>query len=658
MPIPTIVQRPYTRAINYYNNGVYTNGNTVDNCLDPNDTPVVFAFASETYATPPVRSFVVFGPTPPFPNPNIDIVAGDSFTIFGERFVAADNPVENQFATCTAADYDSRLASVQSLADSINSNNNLNWRFVASIVVDITLQITRIRIDARKAGAIYNFVVGDNLSANISGTPTYNSFGFFPIGVGVDANRGSLLQEYEYGFRVEIWVPQEPAGSEWGRQSTNPKPVSNLLATVESQWNETNRVDFDISRYIQSLTRVVLPTALISAAPSAPAKIILSPIAVSPYFLRYYEVFNGGYDVVNDLPSDFDVDNNQPETPTNRKVRAWNQGETEMRWTAPGAFQLGVLNPTFYQYWQYRNGDNIIQGPVYRDIVFASILPDTTIRKLRRRIRETLFTGASVNNEDLNWEFLYFYLQNDQYIGRQRAYRLRHDFVFIDGTTYPSVYSHETTSLNLSGLYCANVSLTRIGLLAAELSESKRVANWTTTLEVNYGIGYQPMSVPYYYQLDLNYEPDRYFKVWWRNSLSTLDCFEFEGIQTNEIDTKPSEFQRTLPLTLGWNRDIHVNAILTRDNKVRISISTGWIDSANYQYVSECAKSNEVWILGFFPQLQTTGFLVQGAIATINKPRMQAVKVVDINPSFNNNDTLYNLELTLEYALDENSTVS
>lgn len=656
MPIPTIVQRPYTRELDYYSLGTHTSF-TVDNGLDPNDTPVVFAFASETYAIQSARSFVVFGPTPPFPNPNIDIVAGDSFTIFGERFVAADNPVENQFKTCTAADYNSRLTSVQSLADSINSNNNLNWRFVASIVADITLGITRIRLDARKGGAIYNFIVGENISANITGTPTYDSFGFFPIGAGTDPNRGSLLQGYEYGFRVEIWVPKESFGSEWGRLSTNPKPVSNLLATVEASWNESNCVDFDISRYLQSLTTVDIPDALITAAPNAPAQIVVSLFAVAPYFLRYYELFNGGYDVTTDLPTEFDVANDQPLTPTNRKVRAWNQGETEMRWTAPGALPLGVLNPSFYQYWQYRTGDGLF-GPVYRQIVFASVLPDISIRKLRRRMREQLFVGAAVNNQDMNWEFLYFYLQNDQYIGKVRSYRLRHDFTFVDGTVYAPVYTHETSTINYSCLYCANVSLTRIGLLAAESATNNRVAFWTTTLEINYGLGYQQMSVPYAYQLDLNFEPDRYFKVWWRNSLSTVDSFEFEGIETEEIDTKPKDFQRTLPITLGWNRDVHINAILTRDNKVRISISTGWIDSANYQYVSECAKSNEVWILGFFPELQTGGFVLQGAVATIVKPRLQAVKIIDAKPSFNNDDTLFNLELTLEYALDENSTVS
>lgn len=348
MPAPQVIQRPFTvPLLDYYANGANT-GDQFDYSLDPHGTPVVFGFASESInANNTAFAQAIIALTS-------DIVAGDSITIFGERFVASDNPTENQFYTLNVASPQSINLSAQTLTDTINTNNNLNWRFVASYQFIPAFNLAYITVRAIRVGKIYNFVRGETISGTVASAPNFTTNNI-SVNSGLDSNRGSLLQGYNYGYEVEIYVPLQQI--EWGRWTiTDPKPPATLLQRLKVAWNETNLSYIDISRYLRSLTTVPLPDSLISKNALSPQTFIELDGAISAYWLRYAETFNGGYDINNDLPQEFDVANNQPITPTNKKSRAYNFAESNVRWTAEGVFRLGNLEAPFPPYWGAAHG--------------------------------------------------------------------------------------------------------------------------------------------------------------------------------------------------------------------------------------------------------------------------------------------------------------
>lgn len=199
-----LITTPYTDSIYYYEDGV--NDGTIPISLDPTGNPIYFEFDSTTVSGLPntpytpgglFQQFWIFPSERQVAFPNtilpIAILDNDTVTIFDEVFTAVtSNPGKNEFFTCPAVGTTERLLSMQSLADAINYNENLNWRYTA-IASTLTnpLGVTEyVYIKAKNTGTTFNFLVGTNISVSFvnNTTPNYEVYFTIPVLMAIEVS--------------------------------------------------------------------------------------------------------------------------------------------------------------------------------------------------------------------------------------------------------------------------------------------------------------------------------------------------------------------------------------------------------------------------------------------------------------------------------------
>jgi len=227
----------------------------------------------------------------------------------------------------------------------------------------------------------------------------------------------------------------------------------------------------------------------------------------------------------------------QEQDPWNITVTEWTKiyiDNTEIRWAGNGMYNLGllVLFNDHPERWLSVNSNQVTHlsntyqpVKVSQDFIRGKLVDQTQIErvyKLRRRIDEP--------------EYLSVYVHNDRAFSNTFDLRLFTEWTFINGGTATSI-SHLTTQLSKNDLYETNVQNSLIQLDNVEAAANLRVLHWYHTIQISRdNITWEDLTEPVYYQLDLNYECDKYRKIWWTGTEGTIESFEFEGITSMELD--------------------------------------------------------------------------------------------------------------------------
>lgn len=584
-----LIRTPYTPIIRTYNGGVIQTGTTTYT-LEPHGTPILFEFNSNVSGTA-FKAIAYYIPT-------LATTAGSTVTIFGEIFTASANPQTSQEFFSNNLTQPSLGLSMSSLADCINQNTNLNWRFTAES------STTNVKLTAKYTGSSYELIIPTTLD---SSSPTWLN-----IQSGTDGNRGQQLQNYNYTVFAEIWgYSQQPAS--WGGVDTI-VTGANLLTTITQKWNPSNSFIFDVSQYLRSLTSFTLPR--IDDTP----QFRYFPNHLMPYYIKYGESFNGGYNISTGNPIDTSTDI------TNLFERKYYINQTPLRWACEGALDLAINDVDKWRlYWENVRNAGTANG-------YNSVLPLTLAPryKLVRRTDQA--------------EYLYFFSTNDLQFSTHRSYRIRTIFTFTDGTTDVST-THLTNNQDGSGLMCVDIRGFYIDLQLVEGNNNKRVLEYTCTIErTNDGGANWDNFTEQSYTLDLNYEPARYNKIYWKNCFGVMDQFEFDGLKQDKLNVDNIEYRQTLTRLPGYQRSKHQSNILKRDSKTRYTFNTGWVDKDHMNFLKDMCLSNKHWI-------RSTYFN-----ATFDDiPVFLAVNLIDSNWQFDNEDKLFNLEVTFEIAVDDNN---
>jgi len=622
-----LIEKPQTFQINYYDNSVQ-NG-SVELSLDPSDTPVYFKFSSDIIGVDTNTFFSIWV------NNDVSLAAkainaGDWIQIKGVRFTASANPAQNEFFTCgTTLNIGDRFQCVYSLVQAINSNQDLNWRYTAELKTFPNDKYV-IFMFAIYPGAVYSVQAGVDAFAFLTGWPApFNNGSTISFGInvpGTDSNRGQLLQNYQYGCYIELWTYKNNPNLGWGRKDSLGLLGRIIAPPLAQKWNASNEFIFDISQFINTLVSNEFPDDIVNIS----SDVVYVPSAITNYLVKWGEQFNGGYDFTTQLPV------NSSDNITNVYVRQYQIGQSEIRWTAQGAFQLAQNFPVWSQYWNQVIKSNF--NPLTNDYQAIIITTEQPLYKLMRRTTLGLFYP----------ELVYFYFLNDQLSGINKQIKLRTKFHYIDGTTSINFFTHQKT-ISESGLYYIDCSLTQIGLYSNELSSNKRVKwvenqlicqrnNFNTVLSENFN-----------YEIDLKYEPDLYLKLWWRNKFGNFDNFEFEGLQKMNLDIKSINFTKSLTTKSGYNRDKHINSIYTQQSTQIYTINTGWVDENHYLWIQSLLESNEVWT-------QNSYIFNDGVSIITDKESTIAVNIISQKYEIDAiNQKLYNLEITFSISINDNN---
>lgn len=700
------VNAPFTSLTWYYEGGIlnvtpgrnpqqipYLIGDTRQllNSLDPVQTPTIHQLESDVFGTGGFANLLItFAPG----GVNTSVT---NLVIFGETFIENQtaspnaNLEYNEFFGITYSASDRAL----SFVNAFNNNTSLNWRYLATL----GLVAGQVLITALFEGSQYTF------------DPTH--FTVTPAGIeliqnpGIDANRGMQLQNYNYKCFVEIWE----IDAEWLRVGSQADIIGyasaakRYITTLEQPWTPDNLFTFDISKFL-------FLDKFISDYPSVPntnfvAQTINPNVSlpngktpIQGYFLRWGESFQGGFDtgfrnitasingfVITITATDGSIEigsiltgpgvtpgttitsslggndyqlsiNNgiiistsmslqgnsgpletDPWNITNTNYTKTYIDQTEIRWASNGMYNLGILI-LFNEHPEHWLSVNQIRpsGPLtneYQTILVAQ----SFIRypKLRRRVYEP--------------EYLSVYVNNDQQTTDTFQLRIRHDWTFVNGGTATS-YSNLTTNLQGNDLYEADVSLANIQFDAIETAAGFRVLHWDSTVEMaRDNVNFTDLSKPVRYDMDLNCEEEKmYKKLWFQGPFGTTESFEFEGLQEMSLDYNAEYYRKSFKNAL-YERNSHINSAITKIPKRQFKLNSGWLTADQYGWLENLLKANAVWWKASYK----LDFYILGELIATDYNNYEAVNIVNSSYTYSNDQKLFNLEIVIEYAINENT---
>lgn len=634
------VNSPFTSLTWYYTGGVLSvtpgrnpqqipyligDNRQLLNSLDPVQTPTIHQLESDPFgAGGKANLLLAFEPG----GVNTSIT---NLVIFGETFIENQtaspnaNLEYNEFFGITYSASDRAL----SFVNAFNNNTSLNWRYIATQ----GLVTSQVLIEALFDGSQYTFD-----PTHFTVTPAFIELFQNP---GIDANRGMQLQNYNYKCFVEIWE----IDAEWLRVGSEADIIGyasaakRYITTLEQPWTPDNLFTFDVSKFL-FLDKFISDYPF-SINPNFIAQTINPSVSlpngktpIQGYFLRWGESFQGGFNITTGLPLETDPWNITNTNYTKRYI-----DQTEIRWASNGMYNLGILI-LFNEHPEHWLSVNQIRpsGPLtneYQTILVAQ----SFIRypKLRRRVYEP--------------EYISIYVNNDQQTSSTFQLRIRNDWTFVNGGTATS-YSNLTTNLQGNDLYEANVSLTNIQFDAIETAAGLRVLHWDSTIEMaRDNINFTDLSKPIRYDMDLNCEEsNQYKKLWFVGSFGTIESFEFEGLQEVTLDYNAEYYRKSFKNAL-YERNTHINSAITKVPKRQFKLNSGWLTADQYGWLEDLLKTNAVWWKASYK----LDFYILGELTTIDYNNYEAINIVDSSYNYSSDQKLFNLEIVIEYAINENT---
>lgn len=609
------------------------------NSLDPIETPTIFQFSSDNstcsgYVTSTSNAELTINF---FINPIIT-----SIELYGNTFVSA--PVVTQTNEFLDDTFPNVIARAQSLVNAINNNTNLNWRYTAYLNPNIPIIV---RIRANYPGTQYNFVA----PYYVINTPT-PAISLVTV-TSQNTSRGMLLQNYGYKMFLEIWEVYDATGNplEWLTEG-DVKIIANalpykLIATLEQTWNEENIFTFDVSKYFQidkTITNFLSPgTTFVSYTGQGKE-------GIKCYFLKWGEMFTGGYDDVTDLPVD-DPWNIENIIYTKNYIDV-----SELRWASNGMYNLGILIlfNSHPEQWLSVNsdGNNLFNNyqplKVSQDFIWGKLLDQAQIQR-RYKLRRRVETGTVPTLED--HEYLTLLVHNDGQFSNTVDLRIFTDWTFIDGTSATST-SHFTTLIGTNDIYEADVNFGNVNLAGIEAAAAKRVLFFSHTVQIRRdGINWTDLSEPVWYQMDLNLECDKYYKLWWVGSLGTIESFEFEGLVSMDLNYDAEYYTKSFKNNL-YERNSHIVQAITKTPTRRFRLNTGWLTKDQYDWLESLIKTNAVWWKSTY---RLDFYFGSGQLFPTNFPQFEAINIVDSSLKIDNDSKLFNLEVVIEYSVNENT---
>ena len=597
-----IINRPFTAEVNYFSNGILDNTNERQNIfttpygiaanLDSCWSQLIWAFNTEVLTISSKSNIVLDFST----NPNITEVQ-----IFNEILTQAESNLEfNQFYSDTSGF--TIQERIDSFIECINSNINLNWRYYAYQTANAVV------ISAILNGSIYS-LTNPNFNITTVGPSIISSYS-----PGTDGNRGELLQNFNYKVFVEVWEVENIDWNRIGSVDLLSGQVRTKITTLTQNWNPENRFIFDFSNFFNIETSIqdLTNNFTLTYKPRC-------------YFLKFGEQFIGGYDPDTDLPIDT-AWNIQNTNITKRYI-----GNSELRWISGGVFLQALINNNFPQYWlssQYNTSSTN---------EYITVIPsDNFYRKLKRR--------------EYDAEYISVWVWNDQQYISTYDLRLKTDYRFIDGTSGTN-YSHTTNGLSEGGLYTIDAGLSKINFDSIETFYNNRILYYDLTFEINRGMVWESLSDSIQYQIDLNDDlSDQKKKIWWVNSFGCIEQFCFEGFSSQALQTEYETYTKTISNVNFIERDKHINSIIEKIPQVIYKVNSGWLDKNNMTNLQSLLKSNKCWWLNTF---QLSIYLTE--IQNFDGQSYEAITITDHDWQIDNQNNLYNLQLTIVVAFENNT---
>lgn len=708
----------FTVNLPYYQNGVQSLVTpNVGVSLDPVDTPLYLSFNSETLPFFSQQKFrMTFGfyqTTSTNENDNnlsyFAPVDGDTIEIDGNIFTARNTLLNGNdfYAVTNPADILEQELAIKSLLNAILFNTTLNLRYNIELInlVDngyfntlIPLSpIYAIKIEGKDYGPSYNINVYDatlNPFGKIRATFTnYNvlndnpNYAEYNLGLNTQVinnvknlffyiysapiNRGQLLENNSYGMYLEVWVNKTSIyASNWGRAYNVLFTVYEKIVTLTQDWNISNNFIFEISNYLRPHIKIKFPTYndigfnYTNITYYHNDILALGKFPIVPYYCKYGEYFNGGFDKTqylasggaDFLPEQIGSEDGRIDDPN---IRYYEIGQTELRWACRGAFPENIVPASNIRYWMAKTSQNGIDIETNDEFTVVNLTNQPNI-KLRRRLNAP--------------EYMWFYLHNDEYVSQNRYYRIRYSYFMSDNLTVVTNVITVTNNSNLnneSGLYVVDLNLyntqqPNVDLNFVENDVSLRCVYIKGFLEWSENNSqWFPYTAPFNYEIDMNTEYDNvsgqtytdvnrtYAKLYWRNPHGVFDQFEFEFRESYELKTKETKFNSISKFDYNpsYGRDKAVINKIEIESELFYVIHSGWVNREHYLWLKELMESNEVYCAnGFYIDTTTIGvFNISDTV------RPEAIVITDFEWSLNEKDDLFDLKITYKPAFYSNN---
>lgn len=711
---------PFTVNLPYYENGVQSVVTpNVGVSLDPVDTPLYLLFNSETY--PPVftKARIIFG----FYQTNttalndtgkkyFNPVEGDTIEIDGNVFTAKNFPNNaNEFysvlsATTSVDNTVEQELSIRSLATILSFNTFLGLKYDIEVIDARDLGFTNetldafavpksgeplwaIKITAKLLGTTYNLNLFDttlnpsgkfnaNLTNydNLNFSPNYNTFtnyGNQAIGndntantfMFCDANnRGEYLEGNNYGMYLELWVVDEDYfNAQWGRVF-NTVPKYKKVVTLTQDWNKSNNFVFEISKYLRPYIKIPFPRfnqTYLDIAQYQSTSVPYTESPILPYYCIYGEYFNGGLDKPAFIasggsaytPNDVGANGDDIE---DTNIKYFFVGRTENRWACRGAYPENINPASNNRYWLAKTSPNGVDIETNDQFIVVNLTNQPNV-KLRRRLNAP--------------EYMWFYLQNDEYVSSDRYYRIRYTYFMSDNLTVVTNTITVTPLEVNSGLYMVDLNLyntqqANVDLNFVENDESLRCIRIKAFLEWSEnGSNWFAYTAPFYYDIDLNTEYDNvlgqgygdvtttYAKLYWRNPHGVFDQFEFEFREGYQLKTKEGLYNSIAKFTYdpNYGRDQAVINKLEVESELFYVVHSGWVNREHYLWLQELLLTTEAFCANGFYIDSTNGIVY--FINDIVRP--EAIIITEYEWELNEKDDLFNLKITYKPAFYSNN---
>jgi hypothetical protein len=623
-----LTSRPVTIQQPYFINGVLQ-PQPLNLSLDPVDSPIIFTFESDPIPNAQTGRAVVLLTLGYNFIANTNFLVPDlaTYQIYGEIFTARPNPGQigpNEFFSFFANGNltplptgPQTLIMAQSLADAINRNTNLNWRFEA-VVAQIGISgFFGVRLRARFEGSIYQlqpaqvsasgFLYLDPLN-----NPTGNQLPILYSTQIDDENVGQAMQEFNYACWVDIIATEAPV--QFGRLS--PLPFETKIGELVLNWNSSNKFQFEISRYLKAKLSYFTPDLADDYT-----FFKLAPNQLVSYYLRYGEAYTGGYDVINNQPL------KDPDNITFSKYSSFN---SELRWATWGLYPLNANPANNTKYWVTRD-----QGINFN----LSFLTTQPTHLLRRRQPEKPWYESIL-------------LYNNQQFSSLRQWRIQYQHTLLDGTQLTPQFV-ATTSQNISGIYYIDLAETQLNLLFFE-NNFGQVLTTEVFVQVFLNGQWQRYSRSQFYVWDTVDNKAKYSRLYWRNSLGQISQFDFEGQSIQNLNRTEISYQSSLSRDNGVFVDQGQRQTLLIELNRQQTANSGWVDEATYQWLTELAATNDIWIYSTIEYTEPDPVLNFAQVTRL-KPVLKKIFINDFNWQYNNQDRLWNLELSWTESTEINT---
>ncbi len=319
---------------------------------------------------------------------------------------------------------------------------------------------------------------------------------------------------------------------------------------------------------------------------------------------------------------------------TNTYTRRYITGESEIYWCARGAF-TGNFNPSnFIQYYQSVVPFSATVND-YIPVKFCTNQPNQY--KVRRR--------------DVVSEYLYFYHLNDHQFDPSFDLQLASEFRAIDGSVYPIHYSNPANSVSHSGLFFVDLNLNYIGFF--QYNSILPILDSKHWIEKFTNGAWERITDYQYYEYDQNTETT-YYPIVFRNSFGCFDIFQFDGTQSETINTNPLVYTQTIQSQTGWIPSQKYKGVYDANPTIQLTLNSGWVDLNHYRWLQELLSSTDVLIPEKYILLIFAGTPINTWLTSISD-RLTQCNIVSFNWQADDRTKLFNLEITLEASLPKNS---